>query len=474
MPHDHISTLIVGAGPTGLGAAWRLDALGRSDWCLCEAGATFGGLAGSCVDEEGFTWDFGGHVQHSHYDYFDTLMDDLLGPEGWLSHERQSWIWIQGRFVPYPFQLNLHRLPAADRDECLAGLRAVAGAPSPGPSANFGAWIDATFGAGIARLFMRPYNTKVWACPPEELDWAWIGDRVAVVDLARVLANIAANRDDVSWGPNTRFRFPRRGGTGVVWRTLGERLQRTGAGAVRLGRRLVSLETSRRMAHFEDGTSLEYERMLSTIPLDLLVGMSDRRGPLGAAASGLRHTSTHVFGIALQGAPGAALTGKCWMYFPEPTCPFYRVTVFSHYSPFNVPDADRYWSLMAEVSETDRAGVSVDALREDVARGLVQAGLITSRAQIHHIWHRRLAYGYPLPSLRRDEALGAILPALESSGVYSRGRFGAWKYEVSNQDHSFAQGVELVDRWLTGSAERTLHDAGGVNTPGRGRARHGT
>jgi hypothetical protein len=61
-----------------------------------------------------------------------------------------------------------------------------------------------------------------------------------------------------------------------------------------------------------------------------------------------------------------------------------------------------------------------------------------------------------VPSLNRDRALDTLLPELERREVYSRGRFGAWKYEVSNQDHSVAQGVEVVDRWLTGAAEETL------------------
>ncbi|MEK7751269.1 MAG: amine oxidase, partial [Acidobacteriota bacterium] len=56
----------------------------------------------------------------------------------------------------------------------------------------------------------------------------------------------------------------------------------------------------------------------------------------------------------------------------------------------------------------------------------------------------------------RDDALGILLPALDELGIFSRGRFGAWKYEVSNQDHALMQGVELVDRLATGSQERTL------------------
>ena len=107
----------------------------------------------------------------------------------------------------------------------------------------------------------------------------------------------------------------------------------------------------------------------------------------------------------------------------------------------------------------------VDATRvcEDTIVGLLNTGLVADRRQVHHVWHRRLEHGYPTPSRSRDGALAAIQPALEARGVYSRGRFGAWKYEVSNQDHSFMQGVEAVNRLLGLGDEPTLDDPGLVN-----------
>lgn len=43
----------------------------------------------------------------------------------------------------------------------------------------------------------------------------------------------------------------------------------------------------------------------------------------------------------------------------------------------------------------------------------------------------------PTPSLSRDSALKDILPNLKNEyGIRSRGRFGSWKYECGNQDHS--------------------------------------
>jgi hypothetical protein len=67
--------------------------------------------------------------------------------------------------------------------------------------------------------------------------------------------------------------------------------------------------------------------------------------------------------------------------------------------------------------------------------------------------------------LGRDAVLKRTLPALAQHGIYSRGRFGAWKYEVSNQDHTFMQGVEWVNAMLQGEPEVTVNDPRAANAP---------
>ncbi len=161
--------LILGAGCTGLGAAYRLQELGHSDFLILEQNCYPGGLATSFVDENGFTWDIGGHVQFSHYDYFDRLMEKALGA-AWLKHLRQSYIWIRERFIPYPFQNNIRNLPPEDLAACLRGLIAVAGNGHASPM-NFEEWILHSFGRGIADTFLLPYNRKVWAYPPAQMSY---------------------------------------------------------------------------------------------------------------------------------------------------------------------------------------------------------------------------------------------------------------------------------------------------------------
>jgi protoporphyrinogen oxidase len=451
--------VILGAGPTGLGAAYRLHQIGHDDWELWEQDTEVGGLSRSEVDEHGFTWDLGGHVQFSHYSRFDALMDQALGDGGWLDHERESWIRILGTWVPYPFQYNIHRLPREALLRCMRGLLALPREGSAPPARDFETFIRASFGEGISELFMLPYNRKVWAYPPAELASHWIGDRVAIPDLAHIMESVIMGKDNLSWGPNNTFRFPKRGGTGSVWRAVAAGLP---AERLHLGRGAAHIDTRAHTVTAADGTTTHYDALISTLPLDVLIeiaGLAELR-PVAAA---LMYSSVHVIGVGLHGRPPQEIATKCWMYFPESNSPFYRVTLFSNYSPNNVPDIERYWSLMAEVSESPVKKVDAARLEEDTIAGFLATGLIERREQVHHVWQRRIERGYPTPGLKRDAALDELLPALERLGIYSRGRFGAWKYEVSNQDHSMMQGFEAVGHILYDAPEMTLWFPGVVN-----------
>jgi protoporphyrinogen oxidase len=455
------SILILGAGVTGLGAAWRLHELGYRDWLVLEAGGHPGGLAASYVDARGFTWDVGGHVLFSHYPYFDAVMDALLGEEGWAPRRRESWIWMRERFIPYPLQHNLRHLPKEDLLECLAGLVRARLAPGAPPE-DFRQWMLARFGEGIARVFLLPYNRKVWAHPPEELSCSWTGDRVAEVDLERVLRHVILERDDPGWGPNQTFRYPLRGGTGAIWTACAGRLP---APAIEFGREVVTVDSEARRVRTRCGREYEYGYLISTLPLPVLCEAAGIENLRALAVRSLPCVATHVVGVGLEGAPPAALAARNWIYFPEDNCPFYRVTVFSNYSPYLVPDASRYWSLLCEVSESPHRPVDPSRVVEDTVAGLRATRLIDDAGPVVSTWHYRAGFGYPVPGCERDAALDRILPALEARGIWSRGRFGAWKYEVSNQDHSFMQGVEAVNRILLGTPEVTIASPDRVNAP---------
>lgn len=450
---------IIGAGPTGLGAACRLTEQGETDFGIFERNDHVGGLAASFLDDKGFTWDFGVHVLHSHYSYFDKLLDSVL-PDGYLQHQRRSWIRQYDRFIPYPFQYNIRHLPREALWDCVSGLLDIAkrNGETPPPT-NFEEWVVHTFGAGIAEQFMLPYNRKIWTVDPGEMGFHWIEERVPVIDIKRVLANILLATDDVAWGPNHTFNFPREGGTGAIWKAMAEHLP---PGRLHLSHEVAEIDTHAREIRFTNGRRVSYERLVSTIPLPRLAEFC-RNEKLAARTAGLKHTRVKVLGVAPDSPMPQALAEKTWIYCPSEKSAFYRLTPFSSFSPANVPSTEHFCSFLVERALPAGRRMTTAEFRTETFAGLEDGGFLAGLGADTHTYAMEADYAYPIPTRDRDDILDDVLPALEQSNIYSRGRFGGWKYEVGNMDHCVMQGVEVADRILSGAAERTLPTPAAIN-----------
>ncbi|TKW59866.1 hypothetical protein CTA1_1455 [Colletotrichum tanaceti] len=422
-----VDVLVIGAGPTGLGAAKRLNQINGPSWLLVDSAEKAGGLAGTDTTPEGFLYDVGGHVIFSHYKYFDDCIEEALPKEDdWFTHQRISYVRYKGLWVPYPFQNNISMLPKEDQVKCMNGLidAALECRVANTKPKDFDEWILRNCGEGVADIFMRPYNYKVWAVPTTK---------------------------------KTRY-----GQKGTV----------------------EKVDADKKVVTLADGTTVQYGKLISTMNVDQLV---ERMGnqELVSLSKGLFYSSTHVIGVGIRGERPERIGDKCWLYFPEDNCPFYRATIFSNYSPHNQPEAGKklptlylangqkaasteaqegpYWSIMLEVSESSMKPVDQEKILEQCIQGLINTEMIKPEDEIVSTYHRRFNHGYPTPSLEREGVLKDLLPKLLDQGIYSRGRFGSWRYEVGNQDHSFMLGVEAADNIVNGAVELTLNYPDFVN-----------
>jgi protoporphyrinogen oxidase len=116
---------------------------------------------------------------------------------------------------------------------------------------------------------------------------------------------------------------------------------------------------------------------------------------------------------------------------------------------------------MCEMSIPVGQTVTLDVERayEQMLDGLVRAKILDEgdRARVVSRYHRLVRYSYPIPTLGRDGALAILQPALAHQGIYSRGRFGAWRYEIGNMDHSVMMGVEVADHVVSGGKELVFY-----------------
>ncbi len=438
--------IIVGAGPTGLGAAYLLNKLGYKNWAIYEKEDKVGGLSSSFKDKKGFTWDIGGHVMFSNIEKFNSLADLLLG-DHFISHERESWIRMMGRWIPYPFQNNIRHLSRIKVLQCLLGL--IQTQQNTKKITNFKDWILKTFGQGIAENFMFPYNFKVWAFPLTIMDYGWIAERISPVSIEKIIENIIMEINDTGWGPNNQFKFPLYGGTGGFFNCFKPFVKNN----FYCCHQAKSIDIDSQVITFNNGKTDCYDFLINTAPIDLFVQLlhsqKEDMERVHKQAGKLLHNGVYIVGIGLKKHMEST---KCWVYFPDENIPFYRMTYFSNYSPNNVPfgDITTYSSLMCEVSFSSYKYVSESEVIDSVIQGLITAKILGNddKNKIISTWKYKADYAYPVPSIGRDDVLVEIQTILERNRIYSRGRFGAWKYEIGNMDHSVMMGMEVVNRIL--------------------------
>jgi protoporphyrinogen oxidase len=471
--------VIIGAGPCGIGAAWTLhNEFPNRRFRLIDASPTPGGNAASAVTPEGFTFDYGGHVlfPHKAYPKFAELLERWVGD--WSRSCPVRGVYMHGRLIAAPVQRNVHLLPPGEfipialellrkrltgrrKNDRLQAQWAV--------SQTLETYLHETFGGELSRRVMHPLNNKMWATDPSELSSVWVhqrsgseGRNVAEVRVGRLLRHAVTRAADPGWDATTLVSYPARGGIGSIWEAA---LRDVGHENVAFGKRVVALETGRRVLVFDDGEALTYSSLVSTMPLTTLLETCVDREDLRDLAKGLRWSSATLLGFGIDGSIPREYAGVHSFLCPEPRYPFWRVTIPSNISSGNVPDGGRHYSVLCEISSRSSFPLIVDrALRDAVRGGLANVGLIAASARIASRFEKTLAHGYPVPAVGRDDALREIHRRLEPLGILSRGRFGGWRYEVSNQDHAFAQGMEAVRHLLLGEPETTYAHPDTVNT----------
>ncbi|VDM45915.1 unnamed protein product, partial [Toxocara canis] len=200
----------------------------------------------------------------------------------------------------------------------------------------------------------------------------------------------------------------------------------------------------------EDGDKtihFDYDILINTSPLDLLIKHTKLCPELR-----VQRSKVFIVGVGLKKPLTDFLENLTWLYIPDLDVPFYRVTILSNFGDFT-PDSSKYWSLLCECGRKVDDPVTEEEIRNAAIEGLLRKKMF-KRDQIVSVYSTLLPYGYPIPTIRRDIEVARAHKVLEKHSIYSRGRFGGWKYEASNQDHCFIQGKELVDRILFDEPEQ--------------------
>jgi UDP-galactopyranose mutase len=504
----HPSTVvIIGAGPTGLSAAYHLGA----DALLLEQNIQVGGWCRSIVDH-GFTFDYAGHIMFSNDDYVHRLYQHLLGPNvHW--QDREAWVFSKGVYTRYPFQGALYGLPPEVIKECLVGaiearfgsLHAIPGQPQNGklvvngngkgngshahsnghtghqaqelsdccadgtvesvtpgngvcaretPSAgeprNFEEFIYKVWGAGIAKHFAIPYNRKLWAVPLSEMETSWLGGRVPLPDLDEMIEG-ALQPVPKPMGPNARFGYPLHGGFQALMDGFLPHLQ----GPLWLKTRVTAISPSTHTITLDDGRQVAYVYLISTMPLPVLIQLMGDEAPpaIQAAAAQLRYVSVRCVNL---GVGRENITEKHWVYYPEDTI-FHRIFVQGNASPYCNPPGG--FGLTCEITYSPYKPLPCDG-RALIARCLedcCRVGMLQPEDQLWTANQVDIPYAYVVYDHTRAANVTTIRNWLAYRNILLSGRYSEWEYY--NSDHAFLAGKKVAEHVRTLMGQQSTPEA---------------
>lgn len=416
-------TLIIGAGLTGLSCAHHLN----SNYLLLERESEPGGVVRTTLRHDAFQCDGTGHWLHLRNPAMRELVNQLL-PGQLVEYERRAVIHLKGAFTPYPFQANTYGLPPEVSLDCLLGLLKARhpedfGLTRPtAPPRHFLDSLERSFGEGICKHFMVPYNEKLLGIKLEEISADYAVRFIPQPSLEDVVKG-AFGFSRESLGYNAKFVYPREGGISALPKALARSLPQ----APLYNTTVARLNLHTRTATLSNGQEIHFQHLVNTAPLVKFMGMLHDTPPeVGAAASQLRATTVHYFDIGVRG-PGAEASHYHWVYFPEPEFVFYRAGSYSAVHAGAAPQGCR--SYYVEMSgELGGLRARPQELRERVLADLRRGRMLHEDDEILFMDLCAIPHAYVIFDQHYVAARNQVIQYLEQHDVFTGGRWGGWNY----------------------------------------------
>ncbi len=420
-----MKTVIIGAGLAGLTAGIKLREKG-GDYIILEKTGRPGGMARTEIIN-GFTFDYTGHFLHLRNPQIEKFIFSFMKMK--LNKiKREAYIFSNGVYSDYPYQVNNYGLPIEIIEENLTGFL-HAYFKTKNQTENFKEWALQTFGTGIAKNFLFPYNKKLWHYPLQKLTTKWMGRFVPTPTIEEIMTGILPKgRTDV--GYNAYFYYPEYGGIESVVKALYENVK----DKTILNAETVEVDVENKTVHFNK-ESVKYDTLLTTMPLNMFLSIIKGDNSLKKYSSKLLATSVYCLNIGFK---SEEKINRHWIYVPGEEYIFYRVGFPSAICSSNAPRGMQ--SVFAEVSFNANIPASID---NAIISGLIGIGIIKNKNDVFLKYSMILPDAYVIYNKERERTLPVIKEKLKGYGILTAGRWGNWEY--TSMEDAIIEGMEAAE-----------------------------
>lgn len=449
--------IVLGAGPAGLTAAWRLTNAGLPVRVLEADPRTVGGISRT-EEYNGYRFDIGGHRFFSKAPEVKRIWHEILPSSEWLTVQRVSRIYYRGKFFDYPLSATdaLRKLGLGTSIMC--GLSYLRAHLFPRKEVrSFEDWIVNHFGWKLYSIFFKTYTEKVWGRPCTEISADWAAQRIKGLSLVsavrHALPQWGRSRTNVIKTLIEQFEYPKLG-PGQVWEHAALRVQEMG-GTVELSSRAVEIHHhAGSVSHLvlETETGLEHVTgadFISSIPLRELVMAMHPPAPAGvlAAADALEYRDYLTVILIVE---REEVFSDNWIYIHEPDVMLGRIQNYKNWSPHMVPVKGRTalgLEYFTNVGEAHLWELDDEELIELGRRETAQLGLIDTE-DVVDATVVRMPKAYPVYDEHYVHNVDVIRTWLReaAANMQTVGRNGMHKY--NNQDHSMMSALLAAENLL--------------------------
>lgn len=429
---------ILGGGLSAISLAYYLQENKNIDEIhILEKDDVLGGICRTYV-KDGIEYDVGPHIIFSKDKEILDLMNNLLG-ENNEKHRRSNRILHKKRFVQYPFENDLSKLPQEDIDYCVNGFL-------HNPYENYDAknmlqFFLKTFGEGITNTYLRPYNEKIWKFDPSFMDTQMV-ERIPKPPKEDILKS--ANGETIDgYLHQLYFTYPKQGGTEALIKAFIAKL----SDKVKIHTDNKVLKVKKQDKKFVVTTSeKEYlcDKVVSTMPANEFSHIyEDNNKPqkILDIADNLRYNSIVICIVNVS----KDYAGDNYAFMvADKNVKFHRISKLDFMGEHYHKDGTA--TYMAEITYrkndlNDKA--SDEELTQKVIEGLEAIGFIDSKNDVNFTDLKRFEYAYVIYDLKHRQNMDAIKEYFASQGIYLNGRFGSFEY--LNMDAIIKQSKNLAE-----------------------------
>jgi protoporphyrinogen oxidase len=449
---DSGRVVIIGAGPAGLTAAYKLSKAGKKSIVL-EKDRIVGGISRT-VNYKNYLFDIGGHRFFTKIDAVRDMWNEVLGQD-FLHRIRMSRIYYNEKFFYYPLRpLNaLSGLGVWNSTIILFSYLYSHLFPYR-QEETFEHWVSNRFGRRLYNTFFKTYTEKVWGIPCNEIRAEWAAQRIKGLSLMSAVRNALINQNKkgkaVIKTLIDSFEYPKFG-PGMLWDTVADMVNKDGS-EVCLGAEVDGIlwdKDNHRIEAVEmliNGNKkvIRGTDFISSMPIRELIQKFRPGVPEDVllAANSLSYRDFLTVALIVN-RPN--LFPDNWIYVHDPDVRVGRIQNFKNWSPHMVPDEGKscvgleYFCFEGD----DLWSASDDELIELGKREMEQLGLLKA-ADVEDGSVVRMKKAYPSYDSKYQEMLTVIRTFLDGiRNIQLVGRNGMHRY--NNQDHSMLTAMLAVE-----------------------------